>query len=220
MATCPTCNAEATGSFCSTCGAALAPEAPSTANPPAPPVAPPTAPPASAPVSQPPAEYATWLRRVAGSLIDGLVLGIPLLVLLVAGFASVSSTMHWRCIKYSNGTSWCRTVPDSNVALVGGGILIALGVLWALAWTVYVIVAIGGPRGATVGMRAVKIYCVRDLTFDQVGMGKSFLRLVVTSLLGIIWIGSLIDDLFPLWDPKRQTLHDKAVDTVVLRTGT
>ena len=98
--------------------------------------------------------------------------------------------------------------------------LIALGVLWALAWTVYVIVAIGGPRGATVGMRAVKIYCVRDLTFDQVGMGKSFLRLVVTSLLGIIWIGSLIDDLFPLWDPKRQMLHDKAVDTVVLRTGT
>jgi hypothetical protein len=91
---------------------------------------------------------------VAGSLIDGLVLGIPLLVLLVAGFASVSSTMHWRCIKYSNGTSWCRTVPDSNVALVGGGILIALGVLWALAWTVYVIVGLEGPPSACAPSRS------------------------------------------------------------------
>ncbi len=33
-------------------------------------------------------------------------------------------------------------------------------------------------------------------------------------LLGLIW---LLDMLFPLWDKKRQTLHDKVAGSVVLR---
>ena len=186
---------------------------------PPPVISPTAAPPFATSASTPPAEYATWLRRVAGSLIDGLVFGIPLVALLVSGFAWGFSTMHWRCVQQLDGTSSCHTLPGSTFS-AGGGVLLGLAVLWVIAWTVYLLVAIGGPRGATVGMRAVGIRCVRDLTFDQVGMGKSFLRLLVTWLLGIIWIGSLVDDLFPLWDPKRQTLHDKAVETVVLRTGT
>ena len=37
-------------------------------------------------------------------------------------------------------------------------------------------------------------------------------------LLGILWV---LDMLFPLWDAKRQTLHDKVAGSVVLRvTGT
>ena len=45
---------------------------------------------------------------------------------------------------------------------------------------------------------------------------EQFLRILatVTVILGIIW---LLDMLFPLWDKKRQTLHDKIVKTVVLR---
>ncbi len=37
---------------------------------------------------------------------------------------------------------------------------------------------------------------------------------LTTILLGVVW---LVDMLFPLWDKKRQTLHDKIVQTVVLR---
>ena len=33
-------------------------------------------------------------------------------------------------------------------------------------------------------------------------------------LLGVIW---LLDMLFPLWDAKRQTLHDKVAGSVVVR---
>jgi uncharacterized RDD family membrane protein YckC len=36
----------------------------------------------------------------------------------------------------------------------------------------------------------------------------------VTIILGLIW---LLDMLFPLWDAKKQTLHDKIVKTVVIR---
>ena len=220
MATCSNCAAETTGAFCSACGTPVAAPPPTAplAPPPPPPIAPTSAPPFAAAVVQPPAEYATWLRRVAGSVIDGLVFGIPFSALMIAGFIWGLSTVHWRCITQPDGSSSCHTLPGSTFS-VGGGILIGLAVLWGIAWTIYVLIAIGGTRGATVGMRAVGIRCVRDTTFDQVGMGKSFLRLLVTWLLQIIWIGSMIDDLFPLWDPKRQTLHDKAVETVVLRTS-
>ena len=33
-------------------------------------------------------------------------------------------------------------------------------------------------------------------------------------LLGLVWI---LDMLFPLWDKKRQTLHDNVAGSVVLR---
>jgi uncharacterized RDD family membrane protein YckC len=32
-----------------------------------------------------------------------------------------------------------------------------------------------------------------------------------------IWLLWLIDYLFPLWDPRKQTLHDKAVKSIVIR---
>lgn len=228
MAACPNCSTEATGAFCSTCGAALtapsptppltSPEAPPAAAPLTPPIAPPSAPSFTAGSIQPPSEYATWLRRVGGSLIDALVFGIPFAALLIGGFAWGFSTVHLRCVDAANGTTSCHSLPGSTFS-AGGGVLMFLAAIWALAWLVYVVVAIGGPRGATVGMRALQLRCVRDLTFDQVGMGKSVLRLLVTTVLGVIWVGSLVDDLFPLWDSKHQTLHDKAVETVVLRTA-
>ena len=34
-------------------------------------------------------------------------------------------------------------------------------------------------------------------------------------LVGLVWV---LDMLFPLWDKRRQTLHDKVVGSVVIRT--
>jgi uncharacterized RDD family membrane protein YckC len=47
-------------------------------------------------------------------------------------------------------------------------------------------------------------------------LAEQFLRILgtVTIILGLIW---LLDMLFPLWDSKKQTLHDKIVGTVVIR---
>jgi uncharacterized RDD family membrane protein YckC len=39
----------------------------------------------------------------------------------------------------------------------------------------------------------------------------------------VLWVAlvipGLIDVLFPLWDPRHQTLHDKAAGSIVLRVG-
>jgi uncharacterized RDD family membrane protein YckC len=83
----------------------------------------------------------------------------------------------------------------------------------------YNTILVGGARGQTVGMMAVGIRAVRDGTYDgAVGYGKAaarwLLQIVFWIVLVIPWI---LDMLWPLWDGKNQTLHDKAVGTVVLR---
>jgi len=96
--------------------------------------------------------------------------------------------------------------------------------LTGVANLVYVTILTGGRRGQTVGMMAVGIRLVRDGALGVVGYGRVFGRALVeqvfrlllsaTLVLGVVW---LLDMLFPLWDKKRQTLHDKIAKTVVLR---
>ncbi len=88
----------------------------------------------------------------------------------------------------------------------------------------YGTVLCGAARGQTVGMMAVGVRAVRDESFAVLGYGRAFGRAVFEGvlrlinllflLLGLIW---LLDMLFPLWDRKRQTLHDKVAGSVVLR---
>ena len=67
-------------------------------------------------------------------------------------------------------------------------------------------------------MMAVGARAVRNESGAVVGYGKAFLRSLVSLLLGYTVIVGILDVLWPLWDAKNQTLHDKAVGTVVLRT--
>ena len=240
MSECAQCGAETTGAFCASCGtptgsgaavgeaapgavrppatAPIAPVAPSLTPPPPPPM--PQAPPWTDPTPPgPPAPYATWIRRVGGSLIDGVIFGVPFLILLIAGLVWGFSTLHLVCVQNANGTGQtCTSAPGGHFA--GGGVLLLIAaLLWWIAWVLYVIFSIGGPHGATVGMRAVKVRCVRDLTFAEVGKGLSLGRFAITWVFGLFWPVSLVDHLFPLWDAKHQTLHDKVVSTVVLYEG-
>ncbi len=73
-------------------------------------------------------------------------------------------------------------------------------------------------------MRVVGARVVRESTNDVLGYGTALARAVVEQvfrllgilfiLLGLVW---LLDMLWPLWDKKKQTLHDKVVHTIVLR---
>jgi uncharacterized RDD family membrane protein YckC len=83
---------------------------------------------------------------------------------------------------------------------------------------IYATGLIGGPRGQSVGMMAVGIRAVRDGTTDvSPGYGKAFGRSLLEQILRFTVIVWILDMLWPLWDGKKQTLHDKAVRTVVLR---
>lgn len=199
------------------------PPAPLSAPPPPPPPAPPPSPPAAppsyptgpgesyaaAPYGAQDAPYASWGTRLGGYLID-LVIFIPVLVVLALLFRH-AHVLELHLAARRHGTTR-RSISLLSFLLTG------------VLFLVYATVLVGGPRGQTVGMMAVRVRAVRDDTRDVVGYGAAFgrslmeqiLRLigVVSIVLGLPW---LLDMLWPLWDARNQTLHDKVAKTVVIR---
>lgn len=136
-------------------------------------------------------EYAGWFSRVFAALVDSVVLVV--LIFLV------------------------RLVVLAMAHFSRSGLVVALlaGVVVAFF---YVVVALA-RSGQTFGMRLLTIRCVQasDGRYP-IGLGRSLLRWVLAFSLGFIPFANVVDLLWPLWDPCKQTLHDKAVGTAVVRT--
>jgi uncharacterized RDD family membrane protein YckC len=194
------------------------PAFPGNAPPPPPSSGPPAAPPVGStqggypPPAPPPYEatrpYASWGIRLGGYVIDGLIFAV-VLVLLVLAFRH-SHTLEVHLMAKRGGRR--RSISTLPFAITG---ILYVGYGTGLC---------GSPRGQTVGMMAVGVRAVRDETFAVLGYGRALARALVEGVLrllslfafflGILW---LLDMLWPLWDGKRQTLHDKVAGSVVLR---
>jgi uncharacterized RDD family membrane protein YckC len=193
------------------------PSFPGESAPPPPPVAPPSYPEAPTGGFPPPPSfesptdgpYATWGTRLGGYLIDFVIFLVVLVVLYIPFRHSHALQVHLMMARHGQRRR--------NVSL-------APFLIVAPLYIAYATFLCGGGRGQTVGMMAVRVRVVRDGTLGAIGYGRAFgralfeqvLRLItgVFFLLGIVW---LLDMLFPLWDQKRQTLHDKVAGTVVIR---
>jgi uncharacterized RDD family membrane protein YckC len=157
------------------------------------------------------APYASWGNRLGGYLIDAVIFAVVLVVLLVLFRHTHALDVHLMARRGRNGR---RRTFSTLPFLITGVLFVAYGT-----------VLCGGPRGQTVGMSAVGVRAVTDQDRGALGYGRAFVRALVEGvfrlielaffLLGLIWI---VDMLFPLWDKKRQTLHDKVVGSVVIRT--
>jgi uncharacterized RDD family membrane protein YckC len=155
------------------------------------------------------APFATWAVRLGGYLVDFVIFLVLLVILLVLFRHSHALNVHLMARKGAKRRNF-SAVPF----LITGAL-----------WIVYATVLIGGPRGQTVGMMAAGVRAVGDEDRGVLGYGRAFVRALVEGvlrlinlvffLLGLVWV---LDMLFPLWDKKRQTLHDKVVGSVVLRT--
>jgi uncharacterized RDD family membrane protein YckC len=132
-------------------------------------------------------DLAGWWIRVGAYLIDSVLLTIGLVIVVGVGFAI-------------------------NDAL--GAILAIAGIAVVLLgyWTYFE----GGEEGQTLGKRAVGIR-VRNEQGGPAGYGKAFARNLVARVIGLFPIVGLIDVLWPLWDERKQCLHDKAGATIVVR---
>jgi uncharacterized RDD family membrane protein YckC len=132
-------------------------------------------------------ELAGWWVRVAAYLIDTLILFVGLAVLLVIG------------------------------AAINDGLLVVLILLWVIAtligyWTYFE----GGESGQTPGKKAMGIR-VRSEAGGPAGYGRAFGRNLVARVIGLFPFVGLLDVLWPLWDSRKQCLHDKAGSTIVVR---
>ena len=189
-----------------------APEPPA---PPAPPAAPPAAPayahqpsayPAppqagTAPVSGEPV-YSPWWKRVLAALLDALVLSVPFGILA----ALLGANTPFQTDEFTGEVSFELT-----------GAYVATWLIGLVLSLVYYIVLEGGAGGATLGKMALGIQLRDAETFGPIGYGRAFARRLVASLLWwALFIPGLLDVLSPLWDRRRQTWHDKAVNGVVV----
>jgi uncharacterized RDD family membrane protein YckC len=94
-------------------------------------------------------------------------------------------------------------------------------VLWLLMAGAYYAVLNGSEMGQTFGKRALGIQ-VRDAAGEggTIGAGRAVLRFVTIALYRIVpffLLFAVLDCLWPLWDPRRQALHDKIAGSVVVR---
>jgi uncharacterized RDD family membrane protein YckC len=149
----------------------------------------------------PGATYAEWADRVVGFLIDMVLVGAGMGILyfltigLFATMAGLGSSLA--------GGMCCMMIllfPISSllVGLFNGVYLVA-------------------QRGASIGQGVMNLKVV-DINGNLLTTGTAFIRLIARVALGFLpFVGPLLDLLWPLWDEKKQTLHDKAVGSYVLK---
>jgi uncharacterized RDD family membrane protein YckC len=146
---------------------------------------------------------ASWGSRVGASLLDWLILLIPVTALIVLVVVVALS---------------------SDVGGIATGIVSGLLYLLVLLFYAPVLMGRAGEHnGQTWGKQIVGIRVVRDNAVP-VDFGFGFLReFVVKGLLfGFVggWffsIPTLLDYLWPLWDDENRCLHDMVVSTHVVR---
>ncbi len=152
-------------------------------------------------------EYATWATRALGYLIDsvlvGAVAGILFLVaaLVFGGLAGIGSGLRSEGLQGLGGGGCCCALAIFPLAMLLVG-------LWNKVYLV-------AQRGASIGQGVMKIKVV-NAQGQLITTGQAALRLLVHIGLSFVPAGGLIDLLWPLWDERRQTLHDKAVGSYVI----
>jgi len=214
MAFCTNCGApnDDNAQFCTGCGAHLTTAVAQTpGQSPAPAGTPPPAQPYASqqtaaystpgPPLPPGAAYAQWADRVIGYLIDSVIVGAVMFVLylIMGGLLAALGSM------------------GSNLA---GGmccVMILLFPISTLLVGLYNRVYLVAQRGASIGQGIMHLKVV-DINGNLLTMGTAVIRLLAQVALSFVpVVGPLLDLLWPLWDEKRQTLHDKAVGSFVLK---
>lgn len=179
------------------------------------------------PLSQPPAaygyaggamtgpgglNYALWADRVLAALVDGGLVFAAVIVLYII-IAIIGGV----------GSAALGSISDDVGGLFASGACCTFFVLPPLATllvSLYNKVYLIGTRGYSIGQGVMNLKVVMG-DGSAVPMNTSIIRFLVQFGLGIIpiigWILVLLNLLWPLWDPQRQTLHDKAVGTFVVK---
>jgi uncharacterized RDD family membrane protein YckC len=135
---------------------------------------------------------ASWVKRIFALLVDFFILSLVLREFGLQVFPAVLA-------------SPTNTPAPTNQVISFFGVS-------ALVWIFYLTFSGSSRRGQTLGMMLYGIAVRDEKGGGQVRVGRATIRGVILLALS----GFFIDAIWPLWDRKRQSLHDKAARTVVV----
>jgi uncharacterized RDD family membrane protein YckC len=139
---------------------------------------------------------ASWLRRGAALLLDAAILGLVVAVGLLAGGVPA----------------------DELRSRLESGETVFVLAIFLVPEAIYQTVMIGS-RNQTLGKMAFGIAVLDAESRTPIGYPRAFTRWISTAALRALFtIPTIVDHLWPLRDPRNQTLHDKFARSVVVRT--
>ena len=153
--------------------------------------------------------YAEWGDRVIAALIDGAI-NVGIMIVLFIIFSVLAGIGG--------------AVGGSDNPIIGGTICFGtfIAMLSVFGFGLYNKIYLVSKRGSSIGQNFQKLKVV-DAGGNIPSVGTLLLRLLAQMGLGFVpfvgWILVLVDLLFPLWDEKKQTIHDKAASTYVIKTA-
>ena len=148
---------------------------------------------------------AGWGRRFAAWLLDGL---FSLVVGVLVGALAGGLVFLLVYVLAGDDATEAATI----VAVIVGYIvaLVVVGFYYTYLH--------GNERGQTWAKRMLGIRVRDEQTGGRIGYGRAFARWIMPVLFwNFLWIPGILDGLWPLWDDRRQTWHDKIVRSVVVR---
>jgi uncharacterized RDD family membrane protein YckC len=149
--------------------------------------------------------YTPWLHRVGAYLIDI----VPAVIVVGIAQGIAFGTADNQCV--SNGGEYDYGVYCTSNFSVFGVILLGLAYIATFAYYIWNWGYRQGTTGQSLGKSVLKFKVVSEKTWQPIGFGPSIVRAFAHVVDAVIcYIGFL----FPLWDPKRQTLADKIMSTV------
>lgn len=158
---------------------------------------------------------AEWWKRAVAAIIDGVIVSVPSYIIMAIFSLGVSRRAE-DAFRIDPSTGQVTSVDGGFFAGMFGGLIISFLIVTVLG-IVYYVYFWGGEKGQTPGKMAMRVRVVDADTGGPIGYGRAFVRWIV---IGVLWtlcyIPGIVDALFPLWDARRQTLHDKAAKSLVV----
>ncbi len=158
-------------------------------------------------------EYAGFWRRFAGYLLDLVILGALAFIPAIIATAAVYYAVDPPDVAHTHQQEQERAAATIYAALAGTGATL----LVSFAYYVFL-----NASGGTWGKRLLAMRLEHAETGENIGVGRSIVRflvaLAVTVFSGPVGILLLLAYLWSIWDKKKQTWHDKAAGSVVVRT--
>ena len=144
--------------------------------------------------------------RFGALIIDSLILLLFEIPGIIAFFAGPSEIRECTI----NGEAGFCDLPTNGTIALAAGLWIIGGILFFVLYCRKV-----GTTGQSWGAKAVGNRVVDAATGQPIGMGRAFGRALFRQFISGALCG--LGYLWALWDPKKQTWHDKVVSSIVVK---